>query len=687
ALGSSQQLLWSAHPLTAARLTSVNTWEDIPDTSVSLTLPNEAPLLVSYTLAARALKPESSTMDFIMDTTMSLGQKDFLQARVLVDGIPFRASASHAPPSSSLEAAARSLQASFVVPLGAGPHTLTLQWKRRGEFVTSWACAPSLHDGFAAGRMLAADANHRYLWSALPTSDAVVSESGAWRDMPDSAVSFTLPEPATLRFLYSMTVRPDYISPTEDFGRSDELSARLVIDGSAYRETGASTSVTARSYGGARLGREIVLDLQARDHTVQLQWRKWGNYERVWRSAPSFLDGYASSRSLIVHGERRSIQAVQNLDYQTIATSGSWHAVSDKVLTFSLPAPATVLFSYGLPVTQMGSPTLDGWTYQRWSEIGARLLVDARPYASSGSSQDGVTDTFDELKGQLMLSLAAGTHTAILQWRVLEADDAVTWTTLNRVVEGYQGAEELLVLVNQQSSEPQVVLPAANAVPEFEEDTAAAIEGAFIAGVPPDLESSYRVGVTVSSTFGVVSLPTTRNLVFGAGDGTEDSTVYFSGAVSAVNAALASITYKPLLNRFGDETLSIAVKDLMYLGANETHTDAQDLSFTVASVNDPPTIMSPATQTVTEDGHVSVLGVSVFDADVISAANSLYKVTVSCDNGKLTLHSSSASATVNTTTPAAAVYFEGTLDEINSLVQQIIYQPNPHYNDLHPTSE
>jgi len=77
-----------------------------------------APPPLSYDIAVRAFKPESSTNDFILDEDMSLGQKDFLQVRVLVDGIPFRQSSSYAQPSTSLEAATRSLRGTFVVQLG-----------------------------------------------------------------------------------------------------------------------------------------------------------------------------------------------------------------------------------------------------------------------------------------------------------------------------------------------------------------------------------------------------------------------------------------------------------------------------------------------------------------------------------------------------------------------------------------
>ena len=97
------KLMWSVQPLSRCKLSNTGVWEDVPDTNITLNLPNELPLLVSYDFAAVAFKPESATNDFILDEDMSLGQKDFLQMRVVVDDIPFRQSSSHAQPSSSME--------------------------------------------------------------------------------------------------------------------------------------------------------------------------------------------------------------------------------------------------------------------------------------------------------------------------------------------------------------------------------------------------------------------------------------------------------------------------------------------------------------------------------------------------------------------------------------------------------
>jgi len=86
--------------------------------------------------------------------------------------------------------------------------------------------------------MLTATAHHRYLWHTEVTSDDTISSNGTWTDVKDSYITFTLAEPASLRFLYSMSVKPDYVNPRDEFGMQDDLSARLMVDGYGYRESG-----------------------------------------------------------------------------------------------------------------------------------------------------------------------------------------------------------------------------------------------------------------------------------------------------------------------------------------------------------------------------------------------------------------------------------------------------------------
>ena len=147
-----------------------------------------------------------------------------------------------------------------------------------------------------------------------------------------------------------------------------------------------------------------MLELQPGKHSIAVQWRKWGNTVRSWRSNPALLDGYASARFISAMGERQSVAATQNL-LQAKQNERGWNTVGDSILSFHLHAPAAVLFSYGLPITQHEHPTFDKWSYERWSSIAARLVVDGHPYRTSASSTDGTVHKVVGQRGQLMLEL------------------------------------------------------------------------------------------------------------------------------------------------------------------------------------------------------------------------------------------------------------------------------------------
>ena len=89
--------------------------------------------------------------------------------------------------------------------------------------------------------------------------------------------------------------------------RRDSISARIMVDGSGYRESGSALSMTSTSFTSGVLDRDFVLTLQPGSHEVIVQWRKWGNGVKFWRSNPALLDGYASARFLAVMGERLEI--------------------------------------------------------------------------------------------------------------------------------------------------------------------------------------------------------------------------------------------------------------------------------------------------------------------------------------------------------------------------------------------
>jgi hypothetical protein len=216
-------LMWSARPLTDALLLEAGVWVDVPDTNVTVALTNEATVLISYYMVVSAAQHSTPGSAFLSSALqLNGGNKDFLQARIIVNGNPYRQSAASTSPSSPYESFVDTVGGHLITPLGPGNHSIALQWKRTGGagrgVVTSWSSRPSLSGGFSEARSLAVTAQHSYMWHAEGVRDAKLDTAGAWQAVPDLSIAFTLSEPASLRLLYSMVVLPD-----QNFGADGEL--------------------------------------------------------------------------------------------------------------------------------------------------------------------------------------------------------------------------------------------------------------------------------------------------------------------------------------------------------------------------------------------------------------------------------------------------------------------------------
>jgi hypothetical protein len=301
-------------------------------------------------------------------------------------------------------------------------------------------------------------------------------------------------------------------------------------------------------------------------------------------------------------GERQSVLAAQNMLPVKLNERG-WHTVGDSVLSFHLHAPSSVLLSYGLPVTQHDHPTFDKWSYERWSSIAARLVVDGHPYQPSASSSDGAVHKVSSQRGQLVLELPAGTHTATLQWAAFYDESAVSWTTIHQQYGGFVGGSELLVLVNAANNKPRLFLPDVESIAE---DTEMMISGISVEDIDEQIAEDYALSVTIEVEHGTVSLATRDGLSFSTGNGKRDEYMIFTAPLSAANAALANIKYRAHLNYYGEETLTVVVNDNMHLGVGEALSDTKIANFSVLPVNDVPVLSVPAAQTVLEDADLDV---------------------------------------------------------------------------------
>ncbi|MEO1401710.1 MAG: Ig-like domain-containing protein [Cyanobacteria bacterium J06635_1] len=127
-----------------------------------------------------------------------------------------------------------------------------------------------------------------------------------------------------------------------------------------------------------------------------------------------------------------------------------------------------------------------------------------------------------------------------------------------------------------QNDVPMISLPTA---PSVEEDSSSnTISGIAIADGDSDDQS-----VTIGVTNGTISLNGTTGLSFTFGDGTDDSTLIFSGALADVNTALNDLTFTPTADFNGTATIQLQTTDI------EGYSDTETLSITV---NDAPEVSS-----------------------------------------------------------------------------------------------
>ncbi len=148
-----------------------------------------------------------------------------------------------------------------------------------------------------------------------------------------------------------------------------------------------------------------------------------------------------------------------------------------------------------------------------------------------------------------------------------------------------------------------------------DEDQSVAISGISISDIDA---GSNLIEVTLEAGQGTLALASVNSL-FSDPAGTTPlgatpaSTLLFYGTLSAINTALATVTYAGAENYFGDDTLTVTVDDLGYsagAGAGTPQTDSDIVSITVGPVADAPTTPDLTLPTVAED-QAEINGASI----------------------------------------------------------------------------
>ena len=109
--------------------------------------------------------------------------------------------------------------------------------------------------------------------------------------------------------------------------------------------------------------------------------------------------------------------------------------------------------------------------------------------------------------------------------------------------------------------------------------------------------------VALSVSHGTLTLVSTTGLSFTVGSNGAAS-MTFTGTKSAINTALATLTYAPTLNYNGSDTLTITTSDLGHTGSGGTLTDTDTVGITITAVDDPSSLTND-TSTVNEDNNAT----------------------------------------------------------------------------------
>ena len=114
--------------------------------------------------------------------------------------------------------------------------------------------------------------------------------------------------------------------------------------------------------------------------------------------------------------------------------------------------------------------------------------------------------------------------------------------------------------------------------------------------------------ITLTATSGIISLGSTTGLTFGAGDGTDDVTVTFSGTLTNLNGALNGLIFKPAAGFTGTAGIQISTNDQGHNGSGGAKTTTNTISINVQSGG--VLQLSSATYSVSEGDPFAVITIT-----------------------------------------------------------------------------
>ena len=277
---------------------------------------------------------------------------------------------------------------------------------------------------------------------------------------------------------------------------------------------------------------------------------------------------------------------------------------------------------------------------QAVNEDGARTFSTADSNALSVSDADAgsgnLTVTLSVAHGALTLNGASGlAFTAGDGSADATMTFAGTATAINTALNGlvyapaanFAGGDTLTIITNDNGNSggggarqdvDSVAISVAgfndapvNGVPgaqSIDEDVARTFSGANGNAITVSDVDAANLTVTLTVAHGSLTLSGIAGLDFsgGAGDGSADTTMTFTGTAAAINAALDGTVYTPAAGYSGADTLSITTRDNGSSGTGGALQDADSVAIAIAAVDDAPagtdaTLVIPRSYTLHKD--------------------------------------------------------------------------------------
>jgi hypothetical protein len=242
--------------------------------------------------------------------------------------------------------------------------------------------------------------------------------------------------------------------------------------------------------------------------------------------------------------------------------------------------------------------------------------------------------------------------------------------------EGLADSATVFIMVNGVNDAPELELPTDKYT---DEDTPISIDGIIFTDI--DIaESEMKMDINADNSF--ISLATIDGLTFISGDGVSDSQLSFTGNKTSILNATSTIVFTPEENYNGVVTVEVSISDIGGNGSGGILADTAEFLVTIASINDGPEISSPGAQSDDEDNEFSIYGLSVSDIDGIESTNEV-QITISSDNGKLSLYPDSVSDLIFSTgdgTLDSEIIFSGIIPDVNAALNGFSFLGNSHYN-------